>query len=90
MNVCVPPSRGVRCIKEVGRARAMRQGGPGELPRRRRLGEGGENSAPSRHPGSTQPPPLPRRQVISLTFGKFDLEPDSYAATTRSASSTDP
>lgn len=35
------------------------------------------------HPPATrsspaQPPPLPRRQVISLTFGKFDLEPDSY------------
>ena len=39
----------------------------------------GESSAPSAARGpAAQPPPLPRRQVISLTFGKFDLEPDSY------------
>lgn len=27
---------------------------------------------------TVQPPPLPCHQVILLTFGKFDLEPDTY------------
>ena len=54
-------------------------GGPGERPG----GGGGVEEVRTPHSPATrsspaQPPPLPRRQVISLTFGKFDLEPDSY------------
>lgn len=63
----------------VGSLQGTREWGERKLPRasgfpeatRGAGGQRGRASAPSSRPGS-------RGQVISLTFGKFDLEPDTY------------
>eukprot|EP00069_Balaena_mysticetus_P002826 bmy_16115T0 len=71
----------LRAVRGAGGHAGGERGGRGERPGGGGRAEEvrGESSAPSAARGpAAQPPPLPRRQVISLTFGKFDLEPDSY------------